>query len=381
MTWCLLLAASLALCGSSGLLAESVGLEYVDGIADLTGSCFLEATRLSSKPRDGLSEPTYRGRPLYGTIPLAEEAFPVVLDVQTNGATLYAGLDSSGALVEVPWEGRLWDGRYLASALFGLSYGRERRSPYRAFLFFDPDLPSRLAYCRDSRREGDVVLGDAAYRVAVVDEDTDGDYGDLAEGTLYVDLDQDGVLLATSDSHERYRLDEPFNVHGTVYQVTRLTRDGAEIEIGPSGQWVEERLPLEPGHPAPVFTAQTTGGEEISLSSLRGRAVLLDFWASWCAPCIEEFPALAAIAAESAGSELVILGINLDRDEEAFAQALDFYGLPYSQVYDGPAGPIASLYRVSAIPMVYLIDPEGTIRAKGLRGVDLLQAVRELVKE
>lgn len=367
---------------SSPLLAATADLRYVDGIADLTGSCFLRTTRLSAERPEGLTEPAYRGEPLYGTLPLAGEGFPVVLDRGAEGGPIvYVDPDRSGDLVEVAWEARRWDGKYLGSAFLELSYGEGERSPYRVFLLWDPLYPTVLVYCRDGRREGEISLDGVTYRLAVIDEDTDGRYDDLAEGSVYLDLDQDGVLLASDDSHEYYRLDEPFNLHGTVYEVISLARDGSSITIEQSATWVEEKPPLEPGHPAPAFAGVGVNGEETSLASLRGRVVLLDFWASWCVPCLVEIPVMKEIATRFAEKGLVVLGINADLDEGSFLEAFDLYELPYPQIYDGKEGAIAALYRIFGIPMTYLIDQDGTIRGKGLRGEDLVQALEELFKE
>ena len=141
-----------------------------------------------------------------------------------------------------------------------------------------------------------------------------------------------------------------------------------------------EKPPLEVGFPALGFTGLDISGKEISLASLMGQIVLLDFWASWCAPCLEELPTMKGIADEYAKDGVVVIGIDLDRSEESFTQAVANYDLSYRQIYDGPDGPISDLYRISGIPMLYLIDQEGIIRGKDLRGEELRQAVQALLR-
>ena len=89
---------------------------------------------------------------------------------------------------------------------------------------------------------------------------------------------------------------------------------------------------------------------------------------------------MKGIADEYAKDGVVVIGIDLDRSEESFTQAVADYDLSYRQIYDGPDGPISDLYRISGIPMLYLIDQEGIIRGKDLRGEELLQAVQALFR-
>ena len=87
------------------------------------------------------------------------------------------------------------------------------------------------------------------------------------------------------------------------------------------------------------------------------------------------------VADSYADKGVVVLGIDLDRSEQTFQAAVAQYALSYPQIYDGSDGSIASLYRISGIPMSYLIDKEGIIRGKGLRGEQLLQAIDALLNK
>jgi len=366
---------------SNVLFASETDLNYVDRITEFTRSCSLQGIKLALESPGGLTEPTYGGEPLYGTLPLAGEAFSIALDRSPDGGILYVDTDRTGVLEEVEWERRLWGGGYLASVPFQVRYDDTTPSAYRLFLIWNPLYPTVLIYCRDSYREGVIRLGETTYRIAVIDEDTDGRYDNLSGGALLIDLDRDGDLLTTMDSHERYMLNEPFNVDGTVYRVTTVAPDGSHIEIEVTDEWVAAKPLLEVGYPAPLFDGINANGREISLSSLRGSIVLLDFWASWCAPCIWELPTLKELTTEFAGNGLVVLGINLDRSKGAFDQTIIEYALTYPQIYDGVEGPIASLYRIAGIPMTYLIDRKGIIHGKGLRGEDLRQAIETLLSD
>jgi thiol-disulfide isomerase/thioredoxin len=369
------------LCFSVGTLAYEADLHYIDSILDLTRACRPQGVKLSAPSIPNLSEPDYQGTPSYGAIPLNGDAFPLVLDQGAKESVLYVDTDRSSVLRKVDWERQLWDGSLLASVPFSVSYeDLNYPSTYRIFLIWNPLTPTVLTYCHDSYRSGEIQLGGATYLIALIDDNTDGRYDDLDRDIMFIDTDQDGELFTTADSHEWYWLDEPFNIDGTVYQASSVNPDGSRIAIEETDDWVAEKPPLEVDFPAPGFTGLDISGKEISLASLKGQIVLLDFWASWCAPCLEELPTMKGIADEYAKDGVVVIGIDLDRSEESFTQAVANYDLSYRQIYDGPDGPISDLYRISGIPMLYLIDQEGIIRGKDLRGEELRQAVQALLR-
>jgi len=370
-----------ALCFSVGTLAYEADLHYIDSILDLTRVCRPQGVKLSAHSIPNLSEPDYQGTPSYGAIPLNGDVFPLVLDQGAKESVLYVDTDRSSVLRKVDWERQLWDGSLLASVPFSVSYeDLNYPSTYRIFLIWNPLTPTVLTYCHASYRSGEIQLGDITYLIALIDDNTDGRYDDLDRDIMFIDTDQDGELFTTADSHEWYWLDEPLNIEGTVYRASSVSPAGSRITIKETDDWVAEKPPLEVGFPSPGFTGLDISGKEISLSSLKGQIVLLDFWASWCAPCLAELPTIKGIADEYAKDGVVVIGIDLDRSEASFTQAIVDYDLSYRQIYDGPDGPISDLYRISGIPMLYLIDQEGIIRGKDLRGEELRQAVETLLR-
>ena len=126
------------------------------------------------------------------------------------------------------------------------------------------------------------------------------------------------------------------------------------------------RKRVQPGMPAPDFTLQTPDGGTLSLSDLRGKYVILDFWASWCAPCRAAFPAMKEIYAQYKDKGLEILGISNDSRREDWLRALEQDQLPWKQVIDefpeeyAPAL-AATQYAVPYLPTLILIDPDGKI--------------------
>ena len=360
------------------LIASTGHLEYVDSILDLTTGYYPQAVQLSSDAVSGLTEPTYDGTPMYASLTLGGASYALVIDKDENDGKLYVDADGSKALSPVDWIQQLYDGGYLASMSFQLPTGHGVRA-YRLFLEWSPSTPTAIIYFRDNYMLGEIELGGVTYKMAIIDENSDGLFDDRDHDQLLIDSDQDGELLASSDSHERYWLDVPFNIDGTVYAATSVSPDGSSIVVDKSDAWVDQKFPLAVGFPAPDFSAVDADGNDLSLSSLQGKIVVLDFWASWCGPCRDELPHVEQVAKDYADRGVVVIGIDRDRNEGAFTGAVSYFGLTYRQVFDGADGEVSSLYRVSGIPMSYLIDREGIIRGKSLRGDDLKKGIDQLL--
>jgi len=116
---------------------------------------------------------------------------------------------------------------------------------------------------------------------------------------------------------------------------------------------------VEP-RPAPSFTLPTRAGVPVDLDSLRGRVVLVDFWASWCEPCKKSFPWLATIYGQYAEKGLSVVAVNLDKNQDQAVEFLDKYSVPFVIAYD-PAGRTAEAFDVSVMPTSFLIDRQGRI--------------------
>jgi thiol-disulfide isomerase/thioredoxin len=119
--------------------------------------------------------------------------------------------------------------------------------------------------------------------------------------------------------------------------------------------------PLTPsvGSPAPAFSLPGPAGT-VSLDSLRGRVVYVDFWASWCEPCRRSFPWLNALRERYADRGLTIVAVNLDKDRGAADAFLQRFPASFLVAYD-PAGKTAEKYRVSAMPSSFLVGPTGAL--------------------
>jgi peroxiredoxin len=123
------------------------------------------------------------------------------------------------------------------------------------------------------------------------------------------------------------------------------------------------------------FTEFDTTGKSIKLSDFRGQYVLVDFWASWCAPCRAENPNMLKAYNKYKSKNFTILGVSLDEEKgrRAWLGAVKKDSLPWTQVSElkGFKGKSAVLYGVTAIPSNYLVDPNGRIIGRNLRGEEL----------
>lgn len=130
------------------------------------------------------------------------------------------------------------------------------------------------------------------------------------------------------------------------------------------------------------FTQEDAAGEPFQLSSLRGKYVLVDFWASWCAPCRAENPNLLNAYQQLKDKDFEIVGVSLDESKASWLKAVEKDGLPWIQVSDlkGWKNEVAIKYGITAVPQNILIDPVGTIIAKNLRGEELYTELEKLIK-
>lgn len=134
------------------------------------------------------------------------------------------------------------------------------------------------------------------------------------------------------------------------------------------------------GSEAPEIALIQPSGELLALSSLRGKYVLIDFWASWCGPCRRENPNVIKTYARFKDKGFEIYGVSLDQDKSAWLKAIETDKLVWKHVSDLQYwnSVAAQAYQVSAIPMTFMLDKEGKVMAKGLRGEALDQFLTNL---
>ena len=126
------------------------------------------------------------------------------------------------------------------------------------------------------------------------------------------------------------------------------------------GQFADNFILSEPSKPAPAVTFSDREGRALTLKDFRGRAVLLNFWATWCAPCVREMPSLDRLQADLGAEGLSVIALSVDRQGleavEPFYRRLSIEAL---DIYLDPANQVARSFTVPGLPTSYLIDPEG----------------------
>lgn len=165
----------------------------------------------------------------------------------------------------------------------------------------------------------------------------------------------------------------------------RYTKLNKNVQNGFYGKIVKQQIDNSKkgaiGTDALEFTQTDVDGKNISLSSFRGKYVLVDFWASWCRPCREENPNVVKVFNKYKDKNFTVLGVSLDQNRAPWVKAIQNDNLAWTQVSDlkGWNNEVAAKYNVQSIPQNFLIDPSGKIVGKNLRGVDLESKLSEIL--
>ena len=135
------------------------------------------------------------------------------------------------------------------------------------------------------------------------------------------------------------------------------------------------------GKVAPDFTLNTPEGQPLSLSSFKGKVVVIDFWASWCGPCRRENPHMVKLYNEVHDKGVEFLGVSLDKDKDKWLKAIDDDGLVWKHMSDlkGWNSAAAKMYGINGIPATVVIDKEGKIAAKKVFGEELKAAIEKVL--
>jgi peroxiredoxin len=145
-------------------------------------------------------------------------------------------------------------------------------------------------------------------------------------------------------------------------------RELRAVDHGPTTvlEQSEAALRVEVGEPVPDFRLDTPDGAELRLSDFRGQAVVLNFWATWCAPCRAEMPDLQALHdAHAATGDLTVVGVDLQESGDSVSSFADELGLTFPLALDR-SGDVAERYGLIGLPGTFFIDADGILRARAL---------------
>jgi len=397
--------------------SEPVQLKLLpSGAARKIGSYSPQRLILTSERPAGITKaPEDLSAPLYGVLALgprekAASVFLVLDEPAGKPARLLVDANANGDLTDDPavtWTAQPYKGRDGADLLRHMGAitvksphpGAQSPLQFQAYRFDKADagriaLKDSILFYPDYAYEGEATVGGKKYPVMLQDVAGTADFrgreveaGKSRGVVLLIDLNGNGRFEPRG---EQYDVGKPFNIGGVTYEVTGLNAAGGSFEIVESKQTVAEILPppdLSPGKKAIVFEAKTTSGKALSFpSSYKGKVVLLDFWATWCGPCIAELPHLTAAYEKYHERGLEVLGISLDQENaaEKLAAFTKDRNMPWPQVYDGKfwKAAVAQLYGVESIPQAYLVDGDtGEILAAGaaLRGGKLAGTIERVL--
>jgi Thiol-disulfide isomerase and thioredoxins len=354
----------------------------------------------TTKPSDVVKTPEFKGTARYGTFQLGNGPNGTYLvaidDPDGGGGKLYVDANRNGNLTDDgdgAWaEETVRDGIVsygVTSKVLKASYGTGGKetgsAPYAVGIYYRQGMDAAF-YFRHSARVGTVTIGGKPFKAMLFDNDSDGIFNKPLPGpnvepakrgrpiSLMVDIKNTGEFGPACPTFD---IRGPFRIDGQVYEAV-VSADGSRVAVKPS----DKKLPEPPqpaprpqmiaeGAVAPDFTVDTPGGGKVSLSSLRGKVVVLDFWATWCGPCLASMPHLEQVYQTLKGrDDVTVLAVCTSDERTAFdkwvqANVGTKYNFPvaYDPAGRGPKNISSSKYGVSGIPQTFIIGPDGKIVA------------------
>lgn len=181
------------------------------------------------------------------------------------------------------------------------------------------------------------------------------------------------------ESDQTYQKGEYIEIGNEVLKITGVNTNKSRLILERADIPKSELFSSQVGYSAYPFTGEEfTARTPLSLDSLRGKWVFFDFWATWCVPCLEEFPNLRELYAKTDRANFEIVGIVGASTPDDLTSAIETHGLTWPQILSDD---ISKLYGVSGYPTTLLLDPNGVIIAKNLRGAALEERVLSLIGE
>ena len=161
---------------------------------------------------------------------------------------------------------------------------------------------------------------------------------------------------------------------------TKIAKDLDQVIAQIEQQAAAEKL-LAVGQPFPAFAEKDTSGQPLVLANFKGKVVLVDFWATWCGPCVAELPNVIAAYGKYHGKGFEIVGVSLDKDKAKLDAFVAEQKMTWAQYFDGQGwqNKLGQQYGINSIPATFLLDRDGKIIAKNLRGEALDKKLASLL--
>lgn len=306
---------------------------------------------------------------------------------ETSGYTLYADINGDGNLTnDRPFKLKKTDGKYsyiFHTVLTEIIDNRKQKYPFHLKIEV-----AEVAPLGKTEKQLALKVNDAAFRrgtlninnrqMAFALSGSQGIYNSEFNN-LYLDLNGDGRLdTETKYSEEAYKIPEKYiNIGETTYEFT-VDRYGDTLSLKPLPEKLPARTALLPGNAAPDFSFKDLEGRQWRLSDFRGKVVLLDFWGTWCAPCVAEAPKLAAAYQRLKEKGFEIISVDKGDTTENLRKFISDKQMNWTHTQIDDA--LSQLFRIDGYPTYFLLDKEGKIVSNTLRpGEDMYKKIEQML--